>query len=358
MLEELGLETTRRAGGWYNVRTCSLAAIPRAGSTVHRDLAGPARFFTDAIPAVHAQGGSMQSLTSIISCVSIFGLLAGGTNLLAQDSPIAPDAALQTLATEFEFTEGPAADAQGNVYFTDQPNDRIMKWSVDGKLSTFLKPSGRSNGLYFTKDGTLLACADEKNELWAIGPDGKHEVLVDQFEGKLLNGPNDLWVRPDGGIYFTDPFYKRDYWNRGEIEQDGRCVYFLDKTRKQLKRVVDSLTQPNGIIGTPDGKTLYVADISGRKTYSFRIQPDGSLTDKRLFCEPGSDGMTIDEKGNVYLTGRGVLIFNPAGEKIGKIDVPEGWTANVCFGGADFQTLFITASKGLYSIKMQVKGAR
>lgn len=300
----------------------------------------------------------MLRLISSVSHLVFFSVLVCGASLFAEDSPIAADAKLQTLATEFKFTEGPTADAQGNVYFTDQPNDRIMKWSVDGKLSTFLKPSGRSNGLYFTSDGTLLACADEKNELWAIGPDGKHEVLVDRFEGKLLNGPNDLWVRPDGGIYFTDPFYKRDYWKRGEIEQDGRCVYFLDKSRKQLKRVVDSLKQPNGIIGTPDGKTLYVADINDRKTFSFRIQADGSLTDKKLFCEPGSDGMTIDEQGNVYLTGRGVLVFNPAGEKIEQIDVPEGWTANVCFGGPEFRTLFITASKGLYAIEMNVKGAR
>jgi len=300
----------------------------------------------------------MIRLIFSVSHLVFFGVLVCGASLFAEDSPIAADAKLQTLATEFKFTEGPTADAEGNVYFTDQPNDRIMKWSVDGKLSTFLKPSGRSNGLYFTSDGTLLACADEKNELWAIGPDGKHKVLVDRFEGKLLNGPNDLWVRPDGGIYFTDPFYKRDYWKRGEIEQDGRCVYFLDKSRKQLKRVVDSLKQPNGIIGTPDGKTLYVADINDRKTFSFRIQADGSLTDKKLFCEPGSDGMTIDEQGNVYLTGRGVLVFNPAGEKIEQIDVPEGWTANVCFGGPEFRTLFITASKGLYAIEMNVKGAR
>lgn len=300
----------------------------------------------------------MLRLIFSVSHLVFFGVLVCGASLFAEDSPIAADAKLQTLATEFKFTEGPTADAEGNVYFTDQPNDRIMKWSVDGKLSTFLKPSGRSNGLYFTSDGTLLACADEKNELWAIGPDGTHKVLVDRFEGKLLNGPNDLWVRPDGGIYFTDPFYKRDYWKRGEIEQDGRCVYFLDKSRKQLKRVVDSLKQPNGIIGTPDGKTLYVADINDRKTFSFRIQADGSLTDKKLFCEPGSDGMTIDEQGNVYLTGRGVLVFNPAGEKIEQIDVPEGWTANVCFGGPEFRTLFITASKGLYAIEMNVKGAR
>lgn len=288
----------------------------------------------------------------------LFMLLSTIHSVTAEEALVSDGTSLQTLSREFKFTEGPIADAKGNVFFTDQPNDRIMKWSTDGKLSTFLKPSGRSNGLYFGNDGTLFACADEKNELWAIDSSGKHKVLVDEFEGKLLNGPNDLWVRPDGGIYFTDPFYKRDYWKRGEIEQDGRCVYFLSADRKTLTRVVDGLKQPNGIVGTPDGNTLYVADISAKKTYSFKIGADGTLTEKKLFCELGSDGMTIDENGNVYLTGKGVHVFDKSGKEVHHIAVPEGWTANVCFGGSDFDTLFITASKGLYALKMNVGGAR
>lgn len=278
--------------------------------------------------------------------------------LTADETLIAAGATLQTLSREFKFTEGPTADKDGNVYFTDQPNNRIMKWSTDGKLSTFLQPCGRSNGLYFDRDGSLLACADEKNELWVISMDGNHQVLVGKYQGRLLNGPNDLWVRPDGGIYFTDPFYKRDYWNRGEIEQDGRCVYFLDETRKKLTRVVEGLKQPNGIIGTPNGKTLYVADINDNKTYSFTINDDGTVANKTLFCELGSDGMTIDARGNVYLTGKGVHVFDSNGTKILHIEVPERWTANVCFGGARSGTLFITASKGLYAMKMNVRGAR
>jgi gluconolactonase len=272
-------------------------------------------------------------------------------------SPVAPGAKLELLAGEFKFTEGPAADAEGNVFFTDQPNDRIMKWSIDGKLSTFMEPSGRSNGLYFDAEGNLWACADDKNELWRIDPQGKATVVVKDYQGKLLNGPNDLWIRPDGGLYFTDPFYKRPYWDRGPIEQDVQGVYYLSPDRKTLTRVADDLEQPNGIIGTPDGKTLYVADIRGRKTYAYDIQPDGSLRGKRLFCEMGSDGMTIDEEGNVYLTGKGVTVFDRDGKRIEQIDVPEGWTANVCFGGKDGRTLFITASRGLYAIRMRVGGA-
>ena len=268
-----------------------------------------------------------------------------------------PGAKLQKLADGFKFTEGPAADADGNVYFTDQPNDRILKWSADGHLSTFMEPSGRSNGLCFDRRGNLLACADENNELWSIDVKTKaHAVLVKEYDGKRLNGPNDVWVAPDGAVYFTDPYYKRDYWKRGASEQ-GQHVYRLSPDRKTLTRVIDDLKQPNGIIGTPDGRSLYVADIGDRKTYAYDVGKDGALSNKRLFCEMGSDGVTLDAEGNLYLTGRGVTVFDKAGKKVGHLDVPEGWTANVCFGGKDRRTLFITASKGLYAIRTRTAGA-
>lgn len=275
----------------------------------------------------------------------------------AQDAgPVAPGAKVQKLAGGFKFTEGPAPDSEGNVYFTDQPNDRILKWSTDGKLSTFLEPCGRSNGLCFDKHGTLWACADEKNELWKIDMKTKEKTVVArEYGGKLLNGPNDIWVRPDGGAYFTDPFYKRDYWKRGPKEQDVQAVYFLSPEGK-LSRVDDRCRQPNGIIGTPDGKVLFVADIGAGKTYRYDIESDGALKNRAEFCPQGSDGMTIDEEGNVYLTGRGVAVYDKSGKKVAQIGVPEGWTANVCFGGKDMKTLFITASTGLYSIPMKVKG--
>ena len=278
----------------------------------------------------------------------------------------APNAKVEKLAGGFEFTEGPASDAAGNVFFTDQPNNRILKWSVEGKLSTFMENAGRSNGLSVDSQGRLLACADEKNQLWRIETRGLArglpQVLVSDFGGKKLNGPNDVWVAPSGGIYFSDPFYKRPYWTRGATEQDTEGVYFLAPERKnqagtrQLSRVVGDLKQPNGLIGTPDGKTLYVADIGAGKTYSYRIQRDGSLTDKKLFCEMGSDGMTIDDEGHIYLTGRGVTVFDKSGRQIERIAVEEGWTANVCFGGADRRSLFITAGKSLYRIPMRTRG--
>jgi len=298
----------------------------------------------------------MSEVTNLksIALLTVLPLILAAT--VHADDITAPGATIKKLAGEFIFTEGPASDSKGNVYFTDQPNDRILKWSVDGKLSTFLKPCGRSNGLCFDTKGNLWACADEKNEMWIIDSAGKHKVVFKEYGNKLLNGPNDIWIRPDGGIYFSDPFYKRDYWKRGPMEQDVQAVYYLPKGGKKLARVVADLQQPNGLIGTPDGKTLYVADIQANKTYVYSVAKDGSLSGKKLFCELGSDGMTIDNEGNVYLTGKGVTVFNKAGKQIAHYDIPEDWTANVCFGGADMHTLFITASKSLYALQMRVKG--
>jgi gluconolactonase len=273
-------------------------------------------------------------------------------------SLIEKGASLEKLAGDFAFTEGPASDRNGNVYFTDQPNNRIMIWTTSGELKTFMQPCGRSNGLYFDRSGNLLACADEKNELWKIGPNKSVSVIIDQFRAKRLNGPNDLWISPSGGIYITDPFYKRSWWDHSDMPQEKQRVYLLDTGNKSMQIVADDLVQPNGIIGTPDGKTLYIADIGGKKTYSYSIGQDGTLNNKKLFCEMGSDGMTIDEKGNIYLTGNGVTVFSKKGVKLINIPVPEKWTANVSFGGPDMHSLFITASTGLYRMRMQVGGTR
>ena len=287
-------------------------------------------------------------------------LLPGAASAADQDfstsTLVAPGAKLEKLAGGFSFTEGPACDATGNIFFTDQPNNRIHEWSVDGKLTTFLSPSGRSNGLCFDAKGNLIACADEKNEMWSIDPAGKATVLFKDFGGKLLNAPNDVWVRPDQGMYFSDPFYKRDYWKRGPSEMPAQQVFFVAADHKKLTPVISDLQQPNGLIGTPDGKMLYVTDIKAGNTWSYSINADGSLADKTKFCDMGSDGMTIDDQGNVYLTNKGVTVFDKTGKKIQHIDIAEGWTANICFGGKDRDLLFITASTSVYGLKMRVRG--
>ena len=266
-------------------------------------------------------------------------------------SVVAVGAKVEKLAGGFRFTEGPAADAKGNVFFTDIPNNRIHKWSLDGKLSTFREDSGGSNGLFFDKKGNLLACEGGGRRLVSINTKGNVTVLADRYENKRFNSLNDLWIDTKGGIYFTDPRYGR----RDDLEQDGEHVYYLSPDRKKLIRVIDDMVRPNGIIGTPDGKLLYVTDHGGKKTFVYTINSNGTLSNKKLFAPEGSDGMTIDNEGNVYLTTNAVQVYNKKGEKIETIEVPEG-PANVCFGGRDRQTLFITARTSLYSVRMRVKG--
>lgn len=273
--------------------------------------------------------------------------------------PTAPGAELKLVSEGFKFTEGPAVDPAGDVYFTDQPNDRILKWSAaSGKVETFMQPCGRANGLYFDKQGKLITCADEKGELRRVDTKTKNsEVLLASYDGKLFNGPNDVWVAPYGGMYFTDPFYKRDYWqDRDKPDQEKQRVYYLPKGAKAPVIAEDTLVQPNGIIGSPDGKLLFVADIGAKKTYQYEIAADHSLKNRKLFCELGSDGMTRDSAGNLYLTGKGVIVFDKDGKKLGDIPVPEGWTANVTFGGKNLKTLFITAMDSVYTIEMAVAG--
>ena len=297
-----------------------------------------------------------MKITSPLFLVTILFSLPGASQ---EQNLIAEGAQLELIADGFEFTEGPATDAEGNVFFTDQPNNRIHKWSTkDNEVTVFMEEAGRSNGLYFDTEGNLFAAADKHSELWKISPKKEVTVLLEGFRGKRFNGPNDLWIAPDGGIFFTDPFYKRPYWSHSEQPIKDQRVYYLTPNRKGLFIAAEGLVKPNGIIGTPDGKTIYVADIDDNKTWSYEVGADGKLVNKTLFTELGSDGMTMDEQGNLYLTGDGVTVFNKAGEKILHIPVDKEWTANVTFGGADNKTLFITAMDSVFGLKMNVKGAK
>jgi len=293
----------------------------------------------------------MANKLQMVLAIALVIVLAGCTEQTAQ-SLIAPGAQVKQLATDFTFTEGPAAHPSGSVYFTDVPQSKIHICSPAGKVTTFLEKTQKANGLYFDPKGNLIACRGGARQLVSIDPAGKITVLADNYQGKKLNSPNDLWLTPKGGIYFTDPRYGK---KRDDIEQDGEHVYYLPPNAKTLIRVTNDLTKPNGLIGTPDGKTLYITDPGAKVTYVYKINPDGTLTDKKFFAPEGSDGMTIDTKGNIYLTKKAVKVYNSKGEIIETIEIPER-PSNVTFAGKNKKTLFITARKSIYEIKMNAKG--
>ena len=262
---------------------------------------------------------------------------------------------VEKLAGNFKFTEGPAVDAKGNVYFTDIPDNLILIWTLDNKLDTFSLNSGHANGLYFDKDENLLACEGEKGQITSMSPDGDHTSIATEYDGKRFNQPNDIWPDGKGGVYFTDPKYGGE---DAELPQDGMHVYYINPDHTSVIRVCDDFEKPNGVLGTPDGKILYVTDAQAGKTYKYDIQKDGSLANKTLFVEFGCDGMTIDKAGNVYFTTNGkqaVDIFSPSGELLESIVVPEK-PSNLCFGGKERNQLYITARTSIYRVELDAEG--
>lgn len=280
------------------------------------------------------------------------------------------------------FTEGPAVDKRGNVFFTDQNHDKIYRWDAKtGNVTLWLTGTGRANGMEFDDDGNLIACADMHGELWKIRPNGSHQVLADNYNGKLLNGPNDVWINPNNeGIYITDPIFPRSYWDDSDPrKQDwepthseqaatgkGGHVYYLAHGSHQLIRVTtmpgwNADSWPNGVVGTPDGKKLYVNqwsyDGSGG-IWVFDIKHDGTLTNMKPFVAGLNfcDGMSMDEWANIYVCADGgIRVYNPKGDNILTIPVP---SANNVFAGKNEKTLFITGggSATIFTQQMNVKG--
>lgn len=265
--------------------------------------------------------------------------------------------ALIRLDHSFAFTEGPVSDRAGHLYFTDQPNNAIWKYTTDGKMELFMQPAGRANGMYIDDKGALVVCADLYNQIWRIDLETKKvDTLVTDYGGRLLNGPNDLWVDALGGIYFTDPYYQRSYWSRERPEQPRASVYYLPRGASKAVIVTDQLVKPNGIVGSADGMFLYVSDIEGKKIYRFTITQPGELSEAKVVLHHVADGITTDQNGNLYLSGNGVTILNPEGRIINYIPVEEPWVSNLSFGGKNHDILFITASKHLYKIQTDQKG--
>lgn len=275
---------------------------------------------------------------------------------------VAPEARLERLATDMQFTEGPVwvrARGGGYLVFSDIPADELKKWSPAEGLSTFRKPSQNANGNTVDRQGRLLSCEHSGRRVSRLEHDGTLVTVVDRFGDKRFNSPNDIAVKSDGSLWFTDP----DYGLRGQPrDYDGCYVFRYDPKTAALTVLVTDFDKPNGICFSPDEKRLYVAD-SGKPRHIrvFDVQRDGTVANGRVFCvidQGVPDGIRCDAAGRVWSSaGDGVHIFAPDGRLIGKILVPET-PANLCFGGRDGRMLFITARKSLYAIPVRVRGAR
>jgi len=287
-------------------------------------------------------------------------------------------------AATITFTEGPAADAEGNVFFSDITNNRIMKRAPDGTVSVWRSDSGRANGNMFDAEGRLVSCEGAE-----FGPGGRRritrtdmrtgeiEILTDRYEGKRYNSPNDLVIDSLGRIYFTDP----RYGDRSDMEMDVEAVYRLDPDGRVTRLLCQPMVQkPNGITISPDNRTLYIVDSNpvpggNRKIWAFDIGADGMLSGQRLVYDfapgRGGDGMRMDVRGNLWIAAgvhrphrvgittdvpTGVYIMTPTGQMLGRIPVPEDPFTNLAFGGPDLKTLYMVAGKSLFSIRVSVAG--
>ncbi|QDT29077.1 SMP-30/gluconolactonase/LRE family protein [Gimesia panareensis] len=266
--------------------------------------------------------------------------------------------------TDFKFTEGPAFDLKGNLYFTDIPDNKIYKVDTKGKLSVFLEPSNHCNGLMLDGSGKLLACEMDGRLVSINLKNKKVKPLAAEYKGKRFNAPNDLVVDRTGGIYFTDPHFRAP-----EPLPQGKVAVYYRSADGKVTRLIDDLKAPNGVILSPDEKTLYVIPSMQKEMWAYPVTAPGKIGKGRVFCtlkqaegykEPGSggDGLTIDTNGNLYITtGLGLQVYSPEGKLLGIIEVPEK-PANVTFGGKDNSSLFITARTSLYRIDTKAKGHR
>jgi gluconolactonase len=300
----------------------------------------------------------------LVKALALFALVAGGVR--AADEKIAgvgPAGEIKKAHTGFKFTEGPAADADGNVYFTDIPNEKIHKIAAgDGKLSVLVEKSNVANGLMVNAKGEIFAC-EMSGAIVARSADGKERrVVTDKYDGKRYNAPNDLVLDKAGGVYFTDPAFRAPT----PLPQGKTCVYYADAAGK-VTRLIDDLPNPNGVLLSPDEKTLYVIPTGQKQMMAYPIESPGKIGKGKVFCElqqakeggnAGGDGGTVDSKGNVYFaTGTGIQVYDPAGKRLGTIKFPEQ-PSNVTFGGKDLKTLYVTARTSVYTCPMEVAGHR
>jgi len=304
-----------------------------------------------------------------ISCLTALLVLAmTSPRATAQDatSLIAPGESVRKLAGGMKFTEGPVwLPKERKLVFSDIPNSKLMQWSEGKGLSVF-RQSEQANGNILDLQGRLISCQHAARNLVRTEADGSITVLADKWDGKRFNSPNDVAVKSDGSLWFTDP----PWGLTGAAEIPGHWVFKLDPKTGKVEPVIKDLAMPNGINFSPDEGRLYVADTGGHQKHPdpafhklkggihcYELSKDGRLGKKLFVIEHGSDGMTVDTKGNLYTTHNKVQVYDADGKKLETIDVPEG-PANVTFGGDDYKTLFITARTSLYAVKLKHAGAK
>jgi gluconolactonase len=278
---------------------------------------------------------------------------------------ITPDAVLEKLATGFAFTEGPIwHHRERHLTFSDMPGDHMRRWTADSGITTFRQPSNKANGNAYDRTGRIVTCEHATSRVTRTEADGSITVLASHYDGKELNSPNDIVVKSDGAIYFTDPTYGRlEYFGvPRDAELDFQGVYRIDHTDDTLTLLADDFAQPNGLCFTPDERRLFVNDTDRGHIRVFDVGDDGKLSGGEVWADVvgegdgAPDGLKVDAHGNVYCCGPGgIHIFAPDRTCLGVIKVPEV-SANFCWGGPDMRSFFITASSSLYRIEVKVPG--
>jgi gluconolactonase len=294
-------------------------------------------------------------------------------NAPAMRELVPEDAELEQLGTGFTFTEGPLWNPEGYLLFSDMPGDVRRRWDADGGVREVANPSNKGNGMTFDLDGRIVVCEHVTSSVVRMDPDGTgagREVLASHYEGRELNSPNDVIVRSDGTIYFTDPTYGRmpGFGIEREQDLDFQGLYRIPAGGGDPELLVDDFAQPNGLCFSADESLLYVNDTDRAHIRVFDVDGDGRPVNGRVLAdgigtaslEVGDlvDGMKLDERGNVWVTGPGgVCVFDPEGEHIGTVEVPEP-VGNLNWGGPNWDELFICASTSLYRLRCSVSGNR
>jgi gluconolactonase len=282
--------------------------------------------------------------------VTLLAMFVSGASIVSAGASTVPWGAAERVATGFQFTEGPVWSPDGFLLFSDVQGNRIVRWTAPDETTTFRQPSGNSNGLIFDSQGRLVACEHSNRRVSRTELDGNIVTLADRYQGMRLNSPNDIAIKSDGSIYFTDPPYGI---SSGQQELPYNGVFRISQPRNELTLLSSDFDRPNGLAFSPDESKLYIADTSRGHIRVFDVEPDGTIQGGAVFVEVSSpDGMKVDAKGRLYVaSSTGVRVFTANGETFGTIAVAEQ-PSNLCFGDADGKSLFVTARTSLYRVRL------